>query len=306
MGTRIIAVLLLSLCHMAFAGSPAPAITVRDLTPQFLAFYRTAERERADPDRRWELWKSMYHFAAVPPTPEGDNIARRLLDEAWPKYAGVLTRIEKGAGGIEPLPSDTLARVIIELRPDSVVRVKLLAYVGALEGNAFTVAGADGIPVVAIPVEQSPEERGPILAHEFAHAVQISMGTMKGGWVRTVGETVLAEGLAMRVAQRLYPNLPAQSFVENEPGWYAKAEHLHRAILKDVREALASDKSDDVMRYTMGKAGAGIDREAYYAGWLVTDYWLHHGVGLAQIARIPEGDAPKRVKQAIDAMLAEH
>jgi hypothetical protein len=292
----------------SLGAAPAPqvSITVKDLTPKFLTFYRAASATNPGPDERFALWKRDYGFAAVPPTPDGDAIARRLLDEAWPKYPPLIGRIEKGAAGIKPSPETTLRRVAALLRPETPVQITLLAYVGAMEGNAFT-AGQDGKATVAIPVEQSPQERGPIMAHEFTHAVQILMGSNSGGWVRSVGETALAEGLAMRVAQKLYPDRPAASFVEmsGEPGWLKRSDAKRREILMDVRAAATSSSSDDVMRFTMGAGPSGLDREAYYAGWLVTEYWLTHGRSFADIARIPESQAPAEVVRAIDALLAE-
>lgn len=289
----------------ARASASPESIEIEDLTPKFLTFYRAALAENATPEQRFQLWQQDYGFAAVPPTPEGAQIARRLLDEAWPKYPSVMTRIEQGAKGMEPSPDSILKRVIAELRPDKPVRVKIIVYVGGLEGNAFTAAGKSGIPTVALPVEQSPYDRGPVMAHEFTHAVQISMGTNSGGWIRSVGETVLAEGLAMRVAQKLYPDRSAASFVEipDKPGWLSKCEARHDTILRDVRAVLASDKSEDVMRFTMGMGPAGVDREAYYAAWVVTEYWLAHGIALDSIARIPEAEAPLRVRSAIDAII---
>ena len=56
----------------------------------------------------------------------------------------------------------------------------------------------------------------------------------------------------------------------------------------------------------MATGPSGVDREAYYAGWLIVDYWLKHGRAFADIARIPEADAPTEVGRAIDAMLAAH
>ena len=47
------------------------------------------------------------------------------------------------------------------------------------------------------------------------------------------------------------------------------------------------------MRFTMGKGPSGLEREAYYAGWLVVGYWLEHGTTFAEIARIPEAEMPK-------------
>ena len=285
---------------------PQVSITVRDLTPKFLAFYRDATARPVTPDERFALRKREYDFAAVPPTPEGDRIARRLLDAGWPTYASLLGRIEGGAAGLQPAPLLLLQNVADTLRADRPVHVNLLVYVGANEGNAFTTAGADDVPTVAVPVEESPHSRAPVMAHEFTHAAQIAMGTNAGGWVLSIGETVLAEGLAMRVAQHLYPDRPATSFVEmaSEPGWLARSDAKQRDMLRDVRQRLASRTSEDVMRFTMGVGPSGFDREAYHAGWVIVEYWLFHGMSYGDIARIPEADAPARVGAAIDAILA--
>lgn len=300
----IVAAALIVSAARGATSTPRVSIAIRDLTPKFLTFYRAASAPGIGPDERFRLWRQDYGFAAVPPTPDGQQMARRLLDNAWPKYPGVLSRIERGASGIQPSPQAMLTRVADLLRPGKPVDITLVVYVGTLEGNAFTV-GREGRATVAIPIEQSPYERGPVMAHEFAHAVQISMGTNSGGWIRSIGETVLSEGLAMRVAQRLYPRRPTASFVEtpDEPGWLRVAENKRREILADVGNAAASSDSDDVMRFTMGRGPSGIDREAYYVGWVVTDYWLHHGRSFADIARIPESQAPDEVRNAIDAIL---
>lgn len=287
-------------------AAPAVSITVKDLTPKFLTFYRAAAGAHLSAEQRFKLWKQDDGFAAVPPTPQGDQIARKLLDVAWPKYPSALSRIEKGAAGIQPSPQATLRRVADLLQADEPIHITLVVYVGAFEGNAFTAGGPKGV-TVALPVEQSARQRGPAMTHEFTHAVVIATGYSSGGWVRTIAETVLQEGLAMHVAQHFYPDRPVKTFVEmpSEPGWLARSERLQPQILRDVKTALRSDKSSDVMRFTMGVGPSGIDREAYYAGWKVVGYWLSHGLTYADIARIPEADAPARVGAAIEAILKE-
>jgi hypothetical protein len=285
------------------ASNDVGTIDVTDLTPKFLKFYREAVADKLAPDARFALWKKEYGFAAVPPTPEGDQIARKLLDSAWSRYPEALSLIRNGANGLQPSPRTTLMRVESLLHPDRPIRIKLIVYVGAFEGNAFTV-GHNGLPTVAVPIEISSRQRGPIMTHEFVHAVQISMGSMSGGWVRSIGETALAEGLAMRVTQHLYPTVPIINLVEapDEPGWLAKADKLRPRILADVRSSLSSSRSSDVFRFTMGLGPSGIDREAYYVGWEVVGYWLAHGRSYADIARIPESQAPEEVGRALDAM----
>ena len=281
---------------------PALNLTIKDLTPKFLQFYDEAIKENASEARRWELWKKDYDFAAVPPTPEGEQMARKILDDAWPKYPGVLDRIRGGSASITPDPHVTLRKIAALLRPEKPVNITLLVYVGGLDGNAFTAAQGGRI-MTAVPIEDDLATRALRMTHELTHAVHISMGSFSGGWIRTIGTTVLTEGLAMRVTQQLLPNHPDAYYVEARPGWFAEATKRRDAIRKDVREAVASDKSDDVMRFTMGKGPSGIEREAYYAGWAVVGDWLDHGMSVSDIARIPEKEMPRRVAETIDKLL---
>jgi hypothetical protein len=304
---RLIAVGVSMLAAVSLAAQqpetlPALNLTIKDLTPKFLKFYDEAVKEHASPERRWELWKKEYDFAAVPPTPEGEKMARGILDDAWPKYPAVLDRIRAGASGITPEPHNTLRGIAELLRPEKPVNVTLLVYVGGLDGNAFTAA-QNGKITTALPIEDDLATRALRMTHELTHAVHISMGSFSGGWIRTIGTTVLTEGLAMRATEKLLPGHPEPYYVEARPGWFEEAAKLRPQILRDVREALASDKSEDVMRFTMGRGPSGIEREAYYAGWVVVGYWLEQGKSFAEIARIPEKEMPNETRKAIDALL---
>jgi hypothetical protein len=285
------------------ASSAHLEITVRDLSPKFLTFYTTAQKEHASLDRRWVLWKQLYDFAAVPPTPAGDTIARRLLNAAWPRYESVLSQLEKGAVAMQPAPQETLRAIAALLQPDKPVHLVVLAYVGGFEGNAFTNAEPGKI-TVALPMEVSSQERASLMAHEFTHGVHISMGSIRGGYIRTIGTIVVSEGLACRVRQRLFPQQPPAQSIEYTPGWLANAEKHKRAILQGIKPLLSSQNPAEIMRFTMGKGSAGLEREAYYVGWLVVEYWLAHQLSFADIARIPEAEMPRQVADAIDHLLA--
>jgi hypothetical protein len=136
------------------------AITVSDLTPRFLDFYRAAQD--LAPDARFTLWKRRYDFAAVPPTPEGEVLARRMLDEAWPRYGQALPAIEAGAGAMAPAPLPALREVAGALGMPPPFAMKLVVYVGGFEGNAYTMM-QDGVPVVPcifIPSYRTPRGVG--------------------------------------------------------------------------------------------------------------------------------------------------
>jgi hypothetical protein len=286
------------------ASTPAINITVTDLTPKFLKFHDEATREQATPDQRWDLWKRDYNFAAVPPTPDGQAMARQLLDRAWPRYPAALGQIRAGAAGMTPDPKTTADMIAGLLKPATPIDISLVVYVGGFEENAFTAAMGNSI-MVAVPIEATPDHRKLRMTHEMTHAIQIGMGSFSGGWIRTVGTTILTEGLAMRVTQKLNPGFPDTEIVSGRPGWLAEADGKRIAILKDVQGVLGSNSPQDVGRYSYGTGQAGIEREGYYAGWLVVGYWLDHGMSFADIARIPEAEMPARVGEAIQKLLAQ-
>ncbi len=120
------------------------------------------------------------------------------------------------------------------LRPDRPVNVTLLVYVGGLEGNAFTAA-QDGKITVALAIEDDSDSRALRMTHELTHGIHISMGSFSGGWIRTIGTTVLTEGLAMRVTQKLLPGHGESYYVEAHPGWFDEASKKRNEILRDVR-----------------------------------------------------------------------
>ena len=177
---------------------------VKDKTPQFLRFYDSATKKGASEEQRWVLWKSLYDFAAVPPTEQGDSIARRLLNSAWPRYAKNLPLIKKGAGAISPGAKKMLAQIAGLLRPDSALDITLLAYVGGFEGNAFNTA-RNGKVILAVAVETPQPKRSIIMAHELTHSVHIGMGKISGEWIRTIGAIVISEGLALHVSKKNTP-----------------------------------------------------------------------------------------------------
>jgi len=249
------------------SSSPPIVVTFRDLSPKFLSFYKAASAEHTSLDQRWKFWKQLYDFAAVPPTPAGDTIARRLLNGAWPRYKAALPQIQEGTAGMRPAPQQTLKSIVSLLHPDGPVHVVVLAYVGGFEGNAFTNAEPGKI-TVALPLEISAEERASLMAHEFTHAVHISMGSIRGGYNRTIGTIALSEGLACRVRQHLFPGQTAAQSIEYTPGWLQDADEHKQAILKGIRPFLSSEEPEDIMRFTMGAGTTGREREAYYVGWL--------------------------------------
>ena len=273
-----------------------------DLSPRFLDFYRAAAN--VDADARWQLWNEKYGFAAVPPTPEGQQLARKLLDDAWPRYSQALPLIREGVAAMEPKPEVVLKKVADVLGLDGPFEMQVSVYVGAFDGNAFTMA-QDGKPIVSIPLEMDAAQRALVLPHEMTHAVHIATAGLSGGWERSIAETIMQEGLAMHVAQTVTPGRDVRAYIEHKPGWYDAAMAKSDAILRGLLPELDKSDSPTVFRYTMGTGNTGTEREAYVAGWLVVGELLKEDISLPDIARVPSRDMPTLVRTTIERMLAK-
>ena len=277
-------------------------LEIVDLTPQFLAFYRAAQGTEGD--ARFALWQQHYDFAAVPPGPRGEEIARRLLDGAWTRYGSEIAAIEVGASRLGREPMDVLERVAQVLDVRDPLTIRLTTYVGAFDNNAFTSRTSSGTPNVYFAVETAPERRRILLPHEMTHALHLQLANMSGGWERTIGATLIMEGLSVHATREVAPGLPEQDYVEYSPGWWDSAQRQKQAILAGILPALAESNPETVFRYTMGSGTTGLEREAYAAGYWVVEQLRSDGMSLAEIARVPEAEMPALARRAIERLIA--
>lgn len=290
-GTVICAVLSSHFCigqNTPPAASPVWTVQVRDLTPRFLDFYRTAVAEHASPDRRWELWKEKYDFAAVPPIPSGQALARQWLDEAWPQYPAKLSRIRAGAADIVPSPQTQLAQVVSLLQPADSGQVQVTVFVGTFHHDAFASGKIGGVWRIAIPIEESNAELALSMTHEFTHAVQRSSGQWAG---QTVGGAIFSEGLAMRVTEKLNPGFSPETYTTSTKEWLDTCAAKLPEVFRDLQGHLNDTGGQAVSQFTLQKGGAGFDREIYCAGWFTVGRLLQEGKSFPALARLPQADA---------------
>jgi hypothetical protein len=286
-------------------STPTSALTVVDLSSKFLAFYDSASAASPGPDDRWLLWKRLYGFAAVPPTPFGDSLARRLLDGAWPRYATALDRIRGGAARLGLVADTALQQVIALFGCGQGVNVRLTLFVGGFDENAFAFTLRDGTPSIAIPLESGDARRS--VMHELAHAVHRSRGcaNLSPGYEQSLAELVLAEGVAMRAVEQLMPGRPAAYYMIADQGWLDTAITRKASILRGVRENLDTAGAAVVQRFTFGAGSTGLHREAYYAGWEVTGALLSHGTSLIEIVNTSRRDVSALVRRGIDLSVSQ-
>jgi hypothetical protein len=287
------------LVSIASTVPDSPAVSVVDLTPRFLAFYDSATAAHLDPDARWALWKRLDGFAAVPPTPFGDSLARRLLDSAWSRYPAALPRIRQGPAGLGISPAAGLRRVIALLGCGRQTKVRLVVFVGGFEENAFAFTSSDGLPTVAVPIEAGDAQRS--VLHEFTHAVHRSTGcaAIRSGYDQSLPDLVLSEGVAMRAVEALLPGRPTTYYIDATQSWLDSARAGRAAILRGIRAHMTDSGAATAQRFTFGSGTTGLHREAYYAGWEVIGALQRSGVSLHAIAITPASGVPALVLRGL-------
>lgn len=292
---------LLLLASPVFAASHI--LDVDNRVGKFETFYAHATAKPLDADARFKLWQTEDGLAAVPPGPDGDKMARKLLDDAWSRYPALVPKLP----ALEKAAEDT-ARAMFAKDNDILgaandpIHTRLILYVGQFDNNAFTVPPMDGKPAtILMPVENINLKIA--LAHELTHSIELQLVSVKNSFGAPVGETMFLEGLAMRTSQRAVPGLPdaAYTSMPNEPDWMPNCVAKKDIILKAILPDLDKSGHEIAMKYTFGQGNTGMQREAYCAAWFVMGKLIDSGKTLPELARTPEDRMVGVIRAAIAA-----
>lgn len=282
-------------------------LEISDRLPKFEAFYAEATQAK-DEQTRWALWKKDYGIAAVPPTPEGEALARKQLDAAWSRYPALIPSLPSKATAASTAGRELFDRVNALFATSQVpIHTRLVLFVGQFDGNEFTTPAMDGRPpTVVMPVE-SPSLRLD-LAHELAHSVNFQLAGVKNSFGAPLGETVFLEGLAMHAAKAVAPGRPDAAYTElaSEPGWMDRCKAHRAAISQEILGQLDKSGADVAAKFTFGKGAVGLDRELYCAGWFAVGRLLAEGRTFPQLARVPEDQMVATIRSALQPSRRGH
>ena len=288
----------------ACSGSPV-TLRIKNDIPKFERFYRDASRPGVTEAQRWALWQKEYGMAAVPPTPDGEKLARTQLDAAWPKYKALMPALPQMTARATAGAKFAVQRIAGILDPQrKPVTIELVLYVGQFDGNAFSIPPMHGAPSETLmPVEATGVKL--LLAHELSHDVHFEIAGVKNSFGAPLGETIFLEGLAMRTASRVFPGLPAAAYTEmpGAHGWLQTCLSQKNRVLRGVLPYLSQSGPAVASRFTFGTGTTGMHREAYCAAWIVFGTLLSQGNTLAQLAMIPEDRMGDAVRKGIAASL---
>lgn len=280
-------------------------LKVINLVPKFCAFYEKAKDSSIDEETRWNLWKEHYNFAAVPPGEQGQQMARRLLANAWEKYHVHIGKIQNwSAETAEERIQECLKKIKALLGYDGEIQIVVVFFVGGFENNAFVTFLENERVALCLPIE----DRGLseiVLAHELTHIVHSHTARFTIRWERTIASTILQEGLATQVSKFLVPGKPDEDYIELDfrKGWLASCHQKRIDILKGIYPYLDDSSSEAVTKFTIGTGTTNTEREAYYVGWKVVEYLLANGRTFKEIPHIQEKDMPDFMREIYPSLL---
>jgi len=279
-------------------------LDIADRVGKFQTFYGEATAKPIDADARFALWQKDYGYAAVPPGPEGDAMARKLLDAAWDKYPTLVPKLPAMLKEASDDGNAAFARINALFKTaDTPIHTRLVLYVGQFDNNAYSMPPMNGNPATTMmPVENTKLKL--MLAHELTHTVHIQLAGVKNSFGAPVGETMFLEGLAMRTSQAVYPGLPETAYtqMEGDGDWLANCYAKKDKVLNDILADLDKSGREIGMKYTFGQGNNGMQREAYCAAWVVMGKLLDNGKTLAELARVPEDQMVATIRAAITKM----
>lgn len=271
-----------------------------NLVPKFLDFYQMANKSDIDKEKRWTLWEKHYNFAAIPPGEEGKTIARSLLDGAWNTYSEHLIMLENWEPNLEKV-KEYLTKVKKLLGYDQPINFVVVYFVGGFENNPFVTPYDENRLALCLPIENG--ESDILLSHELTHIVHSHTANLTADWERTIGSTILQEGLATQVSRFLVPGETTELYIEHTKGWLKSCYENKSNIIMGILPYLEDSSSEVVTMFTFGNGTTNREREAYFVGWEIVQYLLGEGVTFKEMAYIQEKDISNYLREVYPLLL---
>lgn len=263
-------------------------LEVINLAPKFLNFYEKAKGK--DVSCIWDIWKENYNFAAVPPGEQGEQMAKELLMNAWPKYPEIISYIESWSPNTERVEF-YVDKVKKLLGCEQSVGIALVYYVGCFEHNAFVTPYKDGMLALCMPIEDGDVDI--TLVHELTHIIHSKTSDLSLNWGKSIGSLILQEGLAMQVSKHLVTGKEDEAYIEHKEGWFRACKKQTDEIIKGILPYIEDSSPESSYQFTFGTGATGNEREAYFVGWELASRLLKAGKSFKEIASIKEVDLPE-------------
>lgn len=275
-------------------------IEIINLVPQFLLFLD--ESKVVDTiDEKWEVWEEKYNFAAVPPTDEGIIRAKKEFSKVYDDYLLFEKQIRNFIPD-ETLLKDCLMNICEELNFHQDFDLKIIYFVGFFESNPFVTTDREGKLTLCLPIENfQMDDYFKIIQmyHELTHICHYQILQKDLFYQRSLAFLMIQEGLALHMSKKMIPGLEDSNYLSYQQNWYEEAKENHDAIFNGIREYISNDDSEILYRYTMGTGSTGLEREAYYVGWIIVGKALNDGYSYFDLMTLNEVETNELAKKYI-------
>jgi hypothetical protein len=290
-------------------AAPAKPVTldlkVRDLSPNFVDFFEAASKPMPTPvppaptanaatapaapatpaapveteaDRRWRLFKARYNFSA-----QADEAATRsALDAAWPKYAGVMSKVEQGFDAIASEPTPIIDTLSLQMGLDKPISVRFVTYVGTFDGKVWSAPEGDALNIY-LPLEVDAATRDLPLARILAQTMLPKTADW-GSQPRNLAELIVGEGVMAHAVQAAQPGKSVESYLGISADQLAALRASQKADLSTIIPKLR-DGGAALTSYSGPQ-----QLQARYAGWLLVEGLLKKKARLIDMIRQKPGD----------------
>jgi hypothetical protein len=282
-------------------------LAIEDTSDDFLSFWQGAEGKALNEQKR--LWHERYESRH----PEVFEIYYGLyghpdlLAAALDRFPGTAPDISARVRRIKDSLVVT-APVCTELFEMREATISFVLLVGLFASDAWVAHLGDSMTCfVAVEHAIEPRLLGATMAHETAHSLHAQcVGLRRPVTELTVGEALLAEGLAVYTASVIASDATEAEYLQFSEGQLVECERrwpeLRCALLRDLdRPAWVRPTP----YFFAGGEGAAQDlpvRSGYFAGYRIVRF-LARRYAVAEMARWPLERARSEVLGALDGMV---
>ncbi|MFB6724543.1 hypothetical protein ACFCV3_30475 [Kribbella sp. NPDC056345] len=276
------------------------SLTVRNLVPEFLEFWDRAAAE--DEQQQLALWNQYVESA-----PEVIQDLRRSgrdpdPQQAFELYPKVLELVRANAE-VACSWVEEAAELVMPVLEATHLDVHAVVMVGLGTANGW-VSQFRGQATLFLAVERIPEGTAAqiLAAHEFAHAVQLSLPEVAWTDSGPLGQWIYAEGFATALTAEMLPDYgPAEHlwFGDGYDDWLTNCLQVLPAAKAAILADLESEEDDVAARYLTRNSEARFpDRIGYLVGTrLVQD--LRRTYGWPELARWSAERATEEVRRLL-------
>ena len=293
------------------------SVHIRDVTPDFLEFWRSARNQPASVKE--QLWLDLY-----------ENPNRALLEIYFSRYGrrtnleSALQRYDEAVDDIRSISPkvrsiiEQIAPKCAELFEQSVYKLPFVLMVGVFNSDAW-VTELDGQATTFMALEVESNRRLSSLAitvaHEIAHSFHAQCSSLKQD-TTTVGEGLLLEGLAVLSSMRLAPGSPEIDYLwpggeqtvtgQDCHDWLHECRSNQRYICEQLLEDFERSDEDRYASYYFSRLQTqreGIPlRVGYVIGYELIRA-LHKEHTIAELARWSPGRVMAETRQQLRQMI---